>query len=313
MRGKRHLNPPSPYPSPLKGEGDGIDIAEAYRYCERLARSHYENFPIASLLIPREKRKHIYAIYAFCRHVDDLGDEAELDRLALLDGWEEELDRCYSDTLGEGAGTSRPEQIIMVALADTIARFEIPKEPFKKLIEANRIDQQRNRYRTYEELLHYCDHSANPVGRLFLYLFSVGDPERQRLADYTCTALQLTNFWQDIAIDLEKGRIYIPQEDLERFGYSEEELEQWVVNENFKRLMEFELERTRELFREGLKLVGLLDGRLRVDVELFSRGGLAILEKIEGIGYDVFRKRPTLSKREKVGLFLRALLRHHGR
>ena len=281
-----------------------ISVEKAYRYCERLARSHYENFPIASLLIPRGVRKHIYAVYAFCRYVDDLGDEAGGDRPALLNRWEEELDRCYS---------GRPEHPIMVALADTVERFAIPKEPFQKLIEANRIDQRRNRYRTYEELLHYCDHSANPVGRIFLHLFGVGDPERQRLADHTCTALQLTNFWQDIAIDLGKERIYLPQEDLERFGYSEEELKRWVVNENFKRLMRFELERTRGLFREGLKLVELLDGRIRVDVELFSRGGMAILKKIEGVGYDVFRRRPRLSIVEKMGLFLWTLLRPHGR
>lgn len=296
MRGRLH--------TPLKGEGNGIDIAEAYRHCERLARSHYENFQIASLLIPREVKRHIYAIYAFCRHVDDLGDEAEGNRPVLLNEWEEELDRCYS---------GRPEQIIMVALADTIAQFAIPKEPFKKLIEANRMDQRIDRYRTYEELLKYCDHSANPVGRLFLYLFGYRESQLQELSDYTCTALQLTNFWQDIAIDLEKGRIYIPQEDLQRFNYTEEELKRHVVNENFRQLMRFELERTRGLFQEGLKLVEFLDGRLRVDVELFSRGGLRILRKIVKGNYDVFHRRPTLSKLEKLGLFLQVLVKHHGR
>jgi squalene synthase HpnC len=280
-----------------------VGLTEAYRYCERLARSHYENFPVGSLLIPRGMRKHIYAIYAFCRHVDDLGDEAEGDRearLLALALWEEELERCYA---------GRPSQPIMVALAETIREFRIPKEPFQKLIEANRLDQRKGRYRTYEELLHYCDHSANPVGRLFLHLFGYQDEERLALADKTCTALQLTNFWQDIALDLGKGRIYIPQEDLARFGYSEEELEHHLVNESFRRLMEFELSRTRELFEEGLRLVRLVDGRLRVAIELFSRGGLAILEKIEEADYDVFRRRPRLSKAEKLGLLLRALLR----
>jgi squalene synthase HpnC len=195
-------------------------------------------------------------------------------------------------------------------LADTIERFNIPKEPFEKLIEANRIDQRRNHYRTYEELLKYCDHSANPVGRLFLYLFGYRDPELQKLSDYTCTALQLTNFWQDIAIDLGKDRIYIPQEDLKKFNYSEEELRRGAVNENFKKLMEFELVRTRELFQEGLKLIGLLEGRIRVDVELFSRGGLAILKKIWRADYDVFHRRPTLSRWEK-GLMLLRYARSH--
>ncbi len=275
-----------------------ISLKEAYRYCARLARSHYENFPIVNLLTPRKMRKHIYAVYAFCRWVDDLGDEAEGDRLSLLDRWEEELDRCYRGV---------PRGPIMVALADTIERFAIPEEPFKKLIEANRLDQRKNRYRTYEELLHYCDHSANPVGRIFLHLFGYHDEERHRLADKTCTALQLTNFWQDIAIDLEKGRIYIPQEDMERFGYSEEELKRHIVNENFKQLMHFELERTRELFSQGLRLIKLLDGHLKVSVELFSRGGLAILEKLERADYDVFRRRPQLTAPEKALLFLSAL------
>ncbi|MGQ9477370.1 MAG: squalene synthase HpnC [Candidatus Bipolaricaulia bacterium] len=284
-------------------------LAEAYRQCAGLARSHYENFPVASLLIPRRMRRHIYAIYAFCRYVDDLGDEAEADRkarLLALDRWEEELERCYHDGHGE------PSHPIMVALAETIRKFQLPREPFLKLIEANRLDQRKNRYRTYGELLHYCDHSANPVGRLFLHLFGYQDEERQRLADKTCTALQLVNFWQDLALDLEKDRIYIPQEDMARFGYSEEELKEHKVNDRFRRLMEFELARTKALFREGLKLVKLLDGRLGLGVKLFSLGGLAILKKIEEADSDVFRHRPRLSKQEKLGLFLQTLLNRHG-
>ncbi len=283
-------------------------LAAAYRQCAGLARSHYENFPVASLLIPRRMRRHIYALYAFCRYVDDLGDEAVGDRearLLALDRWEEELERCYHSH-GE------PSHPIMVALAETIREFHLPKEPFLKLIEANRLDQRKRRYRTYEELLHYCDRSANPVGRLFLHLFGYRDEERQRLADKTCTALQLTNFWQDIPIDLEKDRIYIPQEDMAHFGYSEEELKEHKANDRFRRLMEFESARTKALFQEGFKLVELLDGRLGLGVELFSRGGLAILEKIEKADYDIFRCRPWLSKREQLGLFLRALLEHHG-
>lgn len=285
-------------------QGQRVGLDEAYRYCARLARSHYENFPITSLLIPGEMRKHIFTIYAFCRWVDDLGDEAAGDRPELLQWWEEELDLCYS---------GKPDHIVMVALAQTIERFDIPKQPFQKLIEANRIDQRVNRYQTYEELLDYCDHSANPVGHLFLCLFGYQDLQRQQLSDYTCTALQLTNFWQDIAIDLQKNRIYIPQEDLDRFGYTERELRLGVVNENFRRLMQFELARTRELFREGLGLIELLDGRLRVDVALFSRGGMAILNKIERANYDVFRRRPRLSGLQKLGLFLRMAVKPYGR
>jgi squalene synthase HpnC len=276
----------------------GVNLKEAYRYCKRLSK-HYENFTVGSFMLPREKRKHIWAIYAFCRFVDDLGDEAGGNRLGLLDRWEEELNLCYM---------GQPRHVIMVALADTIERYEIPKELFLKLIKANRMDQQIKRYRTFEDLLYYCDHSANPVGRLFLYLFGYNDPKLQRLADCTCTALQLTNFWQDIALDLKKGRIYIPQEDMKQFGYSKKELCNHVINTNFIELMSFELERTHKLFIKGLGLVDLVDRQIKVDLRLFSYGGMAILEKIKKCGYDVFRHRPTLSGWEKGWILFRSLV-----
>jgi len=273
--------------------------AEAHVYCQRVALSHYENFTVASWLLPRALRRHVYAVYAFCRHVDDLGDEAPADRLRLLDDWQAELERCYHST---------PRHPIFVALRETIRCFAIPPEPFLKLIEANRIDQRISHYRTFEELLHYCDHSANPVGHLFLYLFGYADAERQGLADATCTALQLTNFWQDIAVDLGKGRVYIPQEDMARFGYSEEELEHAIVNDSFRALVAFEVGRTRELFARGLGLLDMVNGRLKVDIKLFSLGGLSVLEAIETNGYDVFRRRPRLSRWQKAALFARGLL-----
>ena len=273
--------------------------AEALVYCQRLALSHYENFTVASWLLPRALRRHVYAVYAFCRHVDDLGDEAPGDRLRLLDDWQAELERCYHST---------PSHPVFVALRETIRLFAIPPQPFLKLIEANRMDQRTSRYRTFEELLHYCDHSANPVGHLFLYLFGHADAERQGLADATCTALQLTNFWQDIAVDLGKARVYIPQEDMARFGYSEEELEQGIVNAGFRALMAFEIGRTRELFAKGLGLLNMVDGRLKVDLKLFSLGGLAVLEALERNGYDVFRRRPQLSRWQKATLFVRGFL-----
>jgi squalene synthase HpnC len=273
--------------------------AEALVYCQRLALSHYENFTVGSWLLPRLVRRHVYAVYAFCRHVDDLGDEAPGDRLRLLDDWQAELGRCYDSTA---------RHPIFVALQETIRCFAIPPEPFLKLIEANRMDQRVSRYRTLEELLHYCDHSANPVGHLFLYLFGYADAERQGLADATCTALQLTNFWQDIAVDLGKGRVYIPQEDIARFGYSEEELERPTVNDSFRALMAFEVGRTRELFAKGLGLLDMVDGRLKVDLKLFSLGGLSVLEAIERNGYDVFRRRPRLSRWQKAAIFVRGLL-----
>ncbi|MDT7944385.1 MAG: squalene synthase HpnC [Dehalococcoidia bacterium] len=280
-------------------EGLRQEVASAFAYCREVALGHYENFTVVSWLLPRRLRPHMYAIYAYCRGVDDLGDEAEGDRLALLDAWEEELWRAY-----EG----RARHPVFVALQETIAQFSIPPEPFLKLIEANRMDQLRHRYGTYQELLHYCEHSANPVGHLVLYLFGYRDEERRRLADATCTGLQLANFWQDVSVDLRKGRIYIPQEDMRAFGYSEEELLAGVCDERFRRLMAMEVERARRLLREGMKLAAMVRGRLRLDVKLFNLGGLAILDAIEAIGYDVLHHRPTLSKARKAMLAVRGLM-----
>ena len=268
----------------------------AYRYCKSLARTHYENFTVGSLLLPAEMRPFCYTIYAYCRSVDDLGDEASGDRLNLLDLWEQELRKCYSST---------PHHPVMVALQETIQRFDIPMEPFLKLIEANRMDQRISRYPTYADLLHYCEHSANPVGHLVLYLFGYRDDERQRLANYTCTALQLTNFWQDVRRDLEQlGRIYIPVEDMARFGYTEDELAQRVFNDNFRRLMAFEVERARDLFKQGLKLVDLVHGRFKLDMAVFTQGGMHILKAIQSQDYNVLKHRPTLSKWGKARLLL---------
>lgn len=280
--------PPRPY-----------SLAEGYAYCQRLATSHYENFSVVSWLLPRPLRPHMYAVYAYCRGVDDLGDEAEGDRLALLDGWEAELRRCY-----EGS----PQQPAFVALQETVRRFDIPTEPFRRLIEANRADQRVSRYRSYNDLLGYCENSANPVGRLVLYIFGYRDEERQRLSDATCTALQLTNFWQDVRRDLDKGRIYIPLEDMERFGYGEADLLAGRSDGRFRDLMAFQVQRTRELFRDGLALIPKVSGRLTLDLRLFSLGGLAVLDAIEGMGYDVLQRRPTLSRARKAWLVVRGLL-----
>jgi squalene synthase HpnC len=291
---------PSTRGRPLEAQtANAYRPSDAFAYCQRVAVNHYENFTVASWLLPRALRRHVYAVYAFCRHVDDLGDEAPGERLTLLDDWQAELERCYH---------SAPRHPVLLALQQTVRCFAIPPQPFLKLIEANRMDQRISRYRTFEELLHYCDHSANPVGHLFLYLFGYADAERQGLADATCTALQLTNFWQDISLDLSKGRVYIPQEDMARFGYRDEELQQGIVNDSFRALMAFEVGRTRELFAKGLGLLDVVDGRLKVDVKLFSLGGLAVLEALERNGYDAFRRRPRLSRWRKAALFMRGLL-----
>ena len=275
-------------------------LAAAYARCEAIARGHYENFTVASWFLPRDKRPHFYALYAYCRGVDDLGDEASGDRLALLDRWQRDLEGCYRD--------EPPDDPIFLALRETIRRFDIPREPFRRLIEANRRDQRVAEYPTYADLLEYCSYSANPVGHLVLYLFGYRDAERQALADHTCTALQLANFWQDVAVDWGKGRLYLPVEDLDRFGYRREDLARGVVNDAFRRLMAFEIDRTRALFAAGAALVDCVGPDLRLDLRLFSLGGLAILDAIERRQYNVLTHRPTLTKWDRVRLLARAFL-----
>lgn len=284
----------------MVGAPDRLSVDQSYALCERLAKTHYENFSIASFLLPRDKRKHFYAIYAFCRFVDDLGDEFDGDRLGALDYWRNETEACF---LGE------PSHPYMIALRETIHLFDIPKEPLLNLIEANRMDQTITRYPTYEDLRRYCRRSANPVGRLVLYVCGYRDEERQRLSDYTCTALQLANFWQDVSRDFDKGRIYIPLEDMETFGYTEEELARREATDAFRRLMKFQVERARDLFERGLPLVDMVDDRLKLDIALFSRGGMSVLDSVERRNYDVLSKRPVVGKGKKMYLLLSALLK----
>ncbi len=275
-------------------------VEEAYARCAALARGHYENFTVVSRFLPADKRDHLNAVYAFCRSVDDLGDEYVGDRLAALEEWEADLRRCYDST---------PDHPYMVALQETVRRFDIPIEPFLRLVEANRIDQATKRHATFEDLEHYCEHSANPVGHLVLYVFGYRDEERQRLADFTCTALQLANFWQDVARDYRMGRIYIPLEDMERFGYTETELAEGVVTESFRSLMRFEVDRARGLFMRGLDLVDTLDGRFKLDVALFSKGGLSVLDAIERRDYDVLSGRPVVTRATKLRLMASTALK----
>lgn len=273
------------------------------RLCAKLARTHYENFTVGSMFLPRPLRKHVFNIYAYCRVCDDLADEtgdSELS-LRLLDWWREELVACYA---------GNPRHPVFQALSETIGAFDLPMQPFEDLISAFVQDQRVTRYQTFDELLGYCARSANPVGRLFLCLIGYRDAERQQLSDYTCTALQLANFWQDIGSDYLRGRIYIPREDMEKYGYSECELRNHIVNTCFMRLMRFEINRTRELFERGAALSKLISGVGAVDVELFTRGGMSLLESIEGQGYNVFSKRITVSTSKKIALMLGWGLRH---
>ena len=270
-------------------------LEEARRYCERLAKSHYENFLVAGVFCPRPLRQHFYNVYSYCRISDDLSDEIgdTQKSLILLDWWEDELNAMYR---GE------PRHPVFVALAETVKQFGIPADPFRDLLTAFRQDQVMTRYPTYEDLLHYCVYSANPVGRLVLYLCGYSDARRLELSDKTCTALQLANFWQDVTRDLEKDRIYIPLEDLVRFGYTEASLCAREVTPAFRELMKFEVERTHALFAEGAKLGELVERRVRLDIEMFTRGGLEVLRLIEAQNYDTLSRRPSVSKRRQVAI-----------
>jgi squalene synthase HpnC len=277
-------------------------LAESFAYCERLAKSHYENFSVATWFLPKNLKQHFYNVYSYCRISDDLGDEVgnAQQSLALLDQWEAELNACYSGS---------PRHPVFVALAETVRQFDIPQQTFADLLIAFRRDQAITRFPTFDDVLEYCHYSANPVGHLVLYLGGYRDSERQQLSDYTCTALQLANFWQDVNVDYEKGRIYIPLEDLQRFGVSEDDIAQRRDTPEFIALMKFEVERAREWFARGLPLIGKVAPELALDIELFSRGGQEILNAIEKQGYDVLRSRPVISKPRKLWLVVRAALK----
>ena len=282
----------------------------AFALCEDLARTHYENFSVGSRLLPKHLRRHFYSIYAFSRGVDDLGDEAAGDRLALLDLWEQQLDACYPDSGSpDPRHNAPPTHPYFVALSETIRIFDIPADPLMRLIEANRRDQQIIRHETYDDLIDYCTYSANPVGRLVLYLGGVREPGLQEMSDHICTALQLTNFWQDVKRDYEIGRIYIPFEDLDRFGVSEEQISEGKTDDRFRALMRFQVDRARKLFVAGYPLGDHLDRSLGSDLALFTRGGLAVLQAIERQDYDVLSTRPTLSKLDKTKILAATWLR----
>jgi squalene synthase HpnC len=275
--------------------------AEAREYCRRLARSHYENFSVASWFLPEKLRQHFFNVYAYCRISDDLGDEVGDTgaSLQLLDQWEIELNACYD---------GHPRHPVFVALAETVRKFEIPRHEFANLLTAFRQDQRVGRYETFTDLLGYCHNSANPVGHLVLYLCGYRDAERQLLSDYTCTALQLVNFWQDVSTDFAKGRIYLPLEDLRRFGVSEHLIRDDENTAAFREMMKFEVERARQWFSQGLPLIAKVDRALATDLDLFSRGGQEILSAIERQQYAVLGNRPAISKSRKLTLVARAAM-----
>jgi squalene synthase HpnC len=282
---------------------NGCTPEAAHVYTRWLATHHYENFNVASWLLPKQLHQHFYNLYAYCRWADDLGDEIPQRERAqeLLDWWERELDTCY-----EG----KPSHPVFVALRETIVAKDVPKQPFADLLKAFRQDQVVKRYPTWDAMIEYCVYSANPVGRLVLYLCGYRDEQRQKLSDATCTALQLANFWQDVSRDLEKGRIYIPLDRAAARGLTEKDIVEKKFDERYVELMKDLIAQTRRLFAEGMPLAKMVDGKLSVDLEMFSRGGIAVLDAIEAMGYDTLNARPAISKGKQIQLLGRAVVAH---
>jgi len=283
------------------------DIASAQDQTRQLAESHYENFSVVSLLLPRRLRQDFSNVYAFCRVADDLGDETgdRQQSLSLLDDFRAQTLDCF-------AGHARTP--IFVALSQTIQRHDLPPQPFLDLIDAFQQDQRVQRYETYDQLLDYCRRSANPVGRLVLYLCGYRDSHRQELSDCTCTALQLANFWQDVRRDiLDRDRIYIPRESMDRFGVTEEQIRSGRCDDNFRALLRFEVERTADLFNRGKALLPLLRPSVRLQISLFGKGGRAVLSAIRRQNYDTLSRRPALSSIQKGGLVCSTLISFAGR
>ena len=267
-----------------RGYSDAIaSPAAAAEWCEAYAKEHTENFTVVSRFLPKRLRGPMYIIYAYCRFTDDLGDEAAGDRLALLEEWDADLRRAFGGT---------PQHPINIGLGELSRDYPLQPEPFLHLNAANKVDQHQHRYATFSELLDYCKLSANPVGEMVLNVFGYADAERIAMSDATCTALQLANHWQDVARDYAVGRIYLPQEDLERFDVTEEQIAAGRFDPNFRRMMRFEVDRAETLFRHGEPLAATVSKELRVDLELFTDGGRATLRAIERQGYDVLTRRP---------------------
>lgn len=296
-----HLQPKE-YIQRVAPDSIAYSEAEALAYTRWLATHHYENFHVVSFLLPKELHQDFYNVYSFCRWADDLGDEIgdPQESLRLLAWWRDELQGMYS---------GNPVHPVFIALEATVRRYDIPIEPFDRLICAFEQDQTVTRYQTFEHVFGYCVNSANPVGHLVLYLCGYRDSERQALSDYTCTALQLANFWQDVTVDLQKDRIYLPLDLFAKYGYSAEELFAHRFNANFEAVMRDAVILAEDLFHKGLPLIGKVDRRLALDLELFSRGGLKILQKIKAQHYNVLERRPQISKAERVGILLQCLPR----
>jgi squalene synthase HpnC len=277
-------------------------LPESLDYTRWLATSHYENFNVVSFLLPKKLHQDFYNVYSYCRWADDLGDEIgdTAESLKLLAWWRDSLHEMYQ---------GRATHPVFIALQGTVEKYRIPRDPFADLLTAFIQDQTVTRYQDWQGVLDYCKNSANPVGRLVLYLCGYSDAERQALSDNTCVGLQLANFWQDVTVDLLKDRVYLPLDLLTRHNYTVEKLFARKLNPSFTSAMHEAVDFARGYFEAGLPLIRMVDKRLSLDLELFSRGGMRILDKIEQQGYDVLSKRPKISKPERVGMLLGAMLR----
>jgi squalene synthase HpnC len=279
-------------------------IDDAYGYCETLARAHYENFPVGSFLVPRKLRKHFYSIYAFARIADDFADEGygegygEQERLEWMARW---LEKLRASLAGQA------DHPVFIALAQTAAQFDLPRSLFEDLLSAFSQDVTCRRYGTVSDLMDYCRRSADPIGRLLLLLFGYKDEEMHRWSDCICTGLQLANHWQDVAVDWQKGRVYLPQEDLAEFGLTTADLERGIATDGFRRLMEFEVARARQLMVSGKPLCAAVNGRLALELRAIWLGGMKILERIQENEYDVFLRRPTITSADKLGILYRSM------
>ena len=280
--------------------GERYTKPEAEQYTRWLATHHYENFHVATFLLPRRLHQDFYNVYAFCRWADDLGDEIDdaQESLRLLAWWRRELDAMYQGQV---------QHPVFVALEGTARKYDLPRQLFADLITAFEQDQTVKRYHSWSELFGYCRYSANPVGRLVLRLCGYADDQRDRMSDSTCTALQLANFWQDVTVDFEKDRVYLPLDLLAKYGYTVAKLGAREFTGDFREAMREAVAVTRKLFLEGLPLVKTVDRRLAFDLELFSRGGMRVLDKIERQDYNVLARRPAISKVERVQLLFTTL------
>ncbi|HEY4613474.1 MAG TPA: squalene synthase HpnC [Bacteroidota bacterium] len=277
-------------------------VDDAFEYCEQLTRSHYENFPVASFFLPRDKRKYVAAIYAFARTADDFADEPGMtpaERIEAINDWDEQL------LLSRNVSPRHP---VFIALSKTIERFEIPVELLRNLLQAFRSDVTTNRYETFEQVLQYCQYSANPVGRLVLLLFNYRSEELMAYSDSICTALQLANFWQDLSVDLQKNRVYLPQEDFRRFRYAEEKLLAREYNNEFRNLMVFQVKRTEELFRKGKPLLSEVGKDLALELRLTWNGGMRILQKVAELKYNTLTRRPMLTGFDKAVVLVSSII-----